>query len=205
MFGYYLEMTKANLHLLNDYRYERKQTLANAERYITPELKEKETIILEAEEKSTGLEYDLFLNCVNQIKDYIPRLQQIGNGNHVNWMFLQCFSTISERHHYVKPTSLIHAKLSIENGRHPVVEKVLKTQEYVPNDCFLDKKKEILLITGPNIAGKSTYMRQVALTAIMAQIGCFVPADEAILPIFDQVFTRIGAADDLFLDKVLLW
>ncbi|WP_139891116.1 DNA mismatch repair protein MutS [Bacillus sp. D386] len=196
VFGYYLEITKANLHLLNDDRYDRKQTLANAERYITPELKEKETIILEAEEKSTGLEYDLFCELRDQIKDYIPRLQKLAM--EISELdVLQCFSTISERYHYVKPQFSHTRQMSIRNGRHPVVEKVLKAQEYVPNDCFLDKKKEILLITGPNMSGKSTYMRQVALTAIMAQIGCFVPADEATLPIFDQVFTRIGAADDL--------
>ena len=196
VFGYYIEVTKANLHLLKDDRYDRKQTLANAERYITPELKEKETIILEAEEKSTGLEYDLFCDLRDHIKDYIPRLQKLAT--EISELdVLQCFSTISERYHYVRPQFSHKRQMSIKNGRHPVVEKVLKAQEYVPNDCFLDKQKEILLITGPNMSGKSTYMRQVALTAIMAQIGCFVPADEAILPIFDQVFTRIGAADDL--------
>lgn len=196
VFGYYLEITKANLHLLNDERYDRKQTLANAERYITPELKEKETIILEAEEKSVGLEYDLFCELREQIKDYIPRLQKLAQ--EVSELdVLQCFATISERYHFVKPRFSSDRKMVLRNGRHPVVEKVLKAQEYVPNDCLMDEKHEILLITGPNMAGKSTYMRQIALTVIMAQIGCFVPADEAVLPIFDQVFTRIGAADDL--------
>ncbi len=196
VFGYYIEITKANLHLLHDDRYDRKQTLANAERYITPELKEKETIILEAEEKSTGLEYDLFCELRDHIKEYIPRLQQLAQ--EISELdCLQCFSTISERQHYVRPTFSHDKTMIIENGRHPVVEKVLKTQEYVPNDCKMDKHNEILLITGPNMAGKSTYMRQIALTSIMAQIGCFVPADKAVLPIFDQVFTRIGAADDL--------
>ena len=170
--------------------------MANAERYITPELKEKETIILEAEEKSTGLEYDLFCELRDHIKEYIPRLQQLAQ--EISELdCLQCFSTISERQHYVRPTFSHDKTMIIENGRHPVVEKVLKTQEYVPNDCKMDKYNEILLITGPNMAGKSTYMRQIALTSIMAQIGCFVPADKAVLPIFDQVFTRIGAADDL--------
>ncbi|MFE4429340.1 DNA mismatch repair protein MutS [Peribacillus butanolivorans] len=196
VFGYYIEVTRANLHLLEEGRYERKQTLTNAERYITPELKEKEALILQAEEKSIGLEYDLFLNLREEIKSYIPRLQDLAKG--VSELdVLQCFATISEERHYVKPIFSENRRIVLKEGRHPVVEKVLQSQEYVPNDCFMDSERELLLITGPNMSGKSTYMRQIALTSILAQIGCFVSATTAELPIFDKVFTRIGAADDL--------
>ncbi|PJN87223.1 DNA mismatch repair protein MutS [Bacillus sp. mrc49] len=196
VFGYYIEVTRANLHLLEEGRYERKQTLTNAERYITPELKEKEALILQAEEKSIGLEYDLFLNLREEVKSYIPRLQELAKG--VSELdVLQCFATISEERHYVKPVFSDSRRIVLKEGRHPVVEKVLQSQEYVPNDCMMDGERELLLITGPNMSGKSTYMRQVALTSILAQIGCFVSASIAELPIFDKVFTRIGAADDL--------
>ncbi|WLR52414.1 DNA mismatch repair protein MutS [Bacillus tianshenii] len=196
VFGYYIEVTKANLHLLPEGRYERKQTLTNAERYITPELKEKESLILEAEEKSVDLEYELFLTLREKVKEYIPSLQAIAK--FVSEMdVLQCFATISDEYGYVRPQFSTNREINIEGGRHPVVEKVMEHNEYVENDCSMNKNRELLLITGPNMSGKSTYMRQVALTAIMAQVGCFVPADEAVLPIFDQVFTRIGAADDL--------
>ncbi|WP_419883892.1 DNA mismatch repair protein MutS [Peribacillus sp. B-H-3] len=196
VFGYYIEVTRANLHLLEEGRYERKQTLTNAERFITPELKEKEALILQAEEKSTGLEYDLFLQIREEIKSHIPRLQAIAKK--VSELdVLQCFATISEERHYVKPDFSQDRTIMIKDGRHPVVEKVLQSQEYVPNDCRMNSERELLLITGPNMSGKSTYMRQIALTSILAQIGCFVSASEATLPIFDKVFTRIGAADDL--------
>ncbi|MBA2876576.1 DNA mismatch repair protein MutS [Thermaerobacillus caldiproteolyticus] len=196
VFGYYIEVTKANLHLLPKGRYERKQTLANAERFITQELKEKEALILEAEEKSMELEYELFVDIREQVKQFIPRLQTLAKT--ISQLdVLQCFATVSEERHYVKPCFSDNRELFIQDGRHPVVEKVLGSQVYVPNDCYMNKEREMLLITGPNMSGKSTYMRQIALTAIMAQIGCFVPAREAVLPIFDQVFTRIGAADDL--------
>ncbi|PKR83596.1 DNA mismatch repair protein MutS [Heyndrickxia camelliae] len=196
VFGYYIEVTKSNLHLLEEGRYERKQTLTNAERFITPELKEKEALILQAEEKSTELEYELFLQIRETVKEFIPRLQSLAQIiSEID--VLQCFATISETRHYVKPVFNQERKIVIKDGRHPVVEKVMDAQGYVPNDCFMDMEREMLLITGPNMSGKSTYMRQIALTAILAQIGCFVPAGEAILPIFDQVFTRIGAADDL--------
>lgn len=196
VFGYYIEVTKANLHLLEEGRYERKQTLANAERYITPELKEKETLILEAEEKSVDLEYELFLTIRDYVKEFIPRLQALAKA--VSALdVLQCFATISELRHYVKPSFTNDGSIFIQDGRHPVVEKVMAAQSYVPNDCTMDADCEMLLITGPNMSGKSTYMRQTALIAILGQIGCYVPAAEARLPIFDQVFTRIGAADDL--------
>ncbi|MFC4183544.1 DNA mismatch repair protein MutS [Saccharococcus thermophilus] len=196
VFGYYIEVTKPNLHLLPKGRYERKQTLANAERFITQELKEKEALILEAEEKSMELEYELFVDIRERVKQYIPRLQSLAKA--VSELdVLQSFATVSEERRYVRPQFSDDRVLYIQGGRHPVVEKVLGTQTYVPNNCYMNKERELLLITGPNMSGKSTYMRQIALTAIMAQIGCFVPADKAVLPIFDQVFTRIGAADDL--------
>lgn len=196
VFGYYIEVTKSNLHLLEEGRYERKQTLTNAERFITPELKEKEALILQAEEKSTELEYELFLQIRESVKEFIPRLQRLAQIiSEID--VLQCFASVSEKRHYVKPIFNKERKIVIKDGRHPVVEKVMDAQEYVPNDCYMDKEREMLLITGPNMSGKSTFMRQIALTSILAQIGCFVPASQAILPVFDQVFTRIGAADDL--------
>lgn len=196
VFGYYIEVTRANLHLLHEERYERKQTLSNAERFITPSLKEKEALILQAEEKMISLEYELFLHIREQVKGFIPRLQALAKA--VSELdVLQCFATISEERHYVKPHFSDERQMRLQDGRHPVVEKVLQSQEYVPNDCDMDREREMLLITGPNMSGKSTYMRQIALTSILAQIGCFVSASEAVLPIFDQIFTRIGAADDL--------
>jgi DNA mismatch repair protein MutS len=196
VFGYYIEVTRANLHLLEEGRYERKQTLTNAERFITPELKEKEALILQAEEKIGELEYELFTEIRETIKEYIPRLQALAKT--VSELdVLQCFAKVSEERRYVRPQFSEERRVVVKDGRHPVVEKVLNTQEYVPNDCLMDGERDVLLITGPNMSGKSTYMRQIALTAILAQIGCYVPASEAVLPIFDQVFTRIGAADDL--------
>ncbi|WP_335872842.1 DNA mismatch repair protein MutS [Bacillus sp. 2205SS5-2] len=196
VFGYYIEVTKANIPLLEEGRYERKQTLTNAERYITPELKEKEALILQAEEKSGELEYELFTEIREIVKEYIPRLQKVAKTvSEID--VLQCFAVVSEKRQYVKPKFNSERRVVIEGGRHPVVEKVMKAQEYVPNDCDMNPERELLLITGPNMSGKSTYMRQVALTSILAQIGCYVPASSASLPIFDQIFTRIGAADDL--------
>ncbi|MGG5253698.1 DNA mismatch repair protein MutS [Neobacillus sp. SM06] len=196
VFGYYIEVTRANLHLLQEGQYERKQTLTNAERFITPELKEKEALILQAEEKIGELEYELFTNIRETVKEYIPRLQSLAK-NASKLDVLQCFAQVSEERRFVKPQFSEERRIVIKDGRHPVVEKVLNSQEYVPNDCYMDSEREVLLITGPNMSGKSTYMRQIALIAILAQIGCYVPANEAVLPIFDQVFTRIGAADDL--------
>ncbi len=196
VFGYYIEVTRANLHLLPEGKYERKQTLTNAERFITPELKEKESLILEAEEKSVDLEYQLFVELREKVKEYIPALQALAEKISTVDV-LQSFATVSEENDYTRPTFNENRKISIKQGRHPVVEKVMKGESFVPNDVSMDESSEILLITGPNMSGKSTYMRQLALTAIMAQIGCFVPCEEASLPVFDQIFTRIGAADDL--------
>lgn len=196
VFGYYIEVTKANLHLLEAERYERKQTLANAERFITPELKEMEMKILHAEDLLADLEYELFLQLREEVQEHIPHLQTIAKLlSEID--VLQSFATVSVEHHYVKPMFNEDGDISIRNGRHPVVEQVLTDTQFVENDIVLNDEKQMLLITGPNMSGKSTYMRQLALIAIMSQIGCFVPASEASLPIFDQVFTRIGAADDL--------
>ncbi|MDQ0299211.1 DNA mismatch repair protein MutS [Salibacterium salarium] len=196
VFGYYIEVTKANIPFLPEGRYERKQTLTNAERYVTPELKEKESLILGAEEHSTQLEYQLFLEIREKVKSYLYPLQHTARiVSEID--VLQGFSLVSERHQYVRPEFSQEHTLSIREGRHPVVEQVLDRGDYVANDIDLDSNQQMLLITGPNMAGKSTYMRQIALISIMAQSGCFVPALSANLPVFDQVFTRIGAADDL--------
>ena len=197
VFGYFIEVTKSNIQDIPTDRYERKQTLANAERYITPELKEMETLILDSQEKSQDLEYRLFLEVRETVKESIERLQSLAKAV-ATLDILQGFAEISETYQYVRPEMTTNKSvIQVDNGRHPVVEKVLGSQEYVPNSIEMDKDTMILLITGPNMSGKSTYMRQLALTVIMAQIGCFVPAERAVLPIFDQIFTRIGASDDL--------
>lgn len=196
VFGYYIEVTNANKNQVPEGRYERKQTLTNSERYITPELKEKERLILEAEDKSTILEHHLFMKIRDQIKQEITKIQALAKVLS-QLDVLQGFAVLSERYHYVRPQFKKDNTINVVNGRHPVVEKVLGKQKYIPNSVKMDPKNSILLITGPNMSGKSTYMRQMALTAVMAQVGCFVPADSAELPIFDQIFTRIGAADDL--------
>ncbi|HDR5720398.1 TPA: DNA mismatch repair protein MutS [Bacillus anthracis] len=196
IFGYYIEVTKANLGALPEGRYERKQTLANAERFITDELKEKETLILEAEEKIVQLEYDLFTALREEVKVFIPKLQHLAKV--ISELdVLQSFATVSEEEQFVKPVLTTKREIFIKDGRHPVVEKVLNGKLYVPNDCIMPENMDVFLITGPNMSGKSTYMRQLALVTVMSQIGCFVPATEAVLPVFGQIFTRIGAADDL--------
>ncbi|GGK13050.1 DNA mismatch repair protein MutS [Caldalkalibacillus thermarum] len=197
VFGYYIEVTKANVHLLDEGRYQRKQTLSNAERFITPELKEKEALILDASERAIELEYQLFIELRDKVKNYTDRLQKLA-GIIAQIDCLCSFAKVSEKYHYVRPRFSQNGELVIQEGRHPVVEQVLPSGEFVANDLYMnDKDRQILLITGPNMAGKSTYMRQLAQIVIMAQMGCFVPAKEATLPIFDQIFTRIGAADDL--------
>ncbi len=197
VFGYYIEVTNANKANVPEERYQRKQTLTNAERYITPELKEHEHLILEAENKSTDLEHELFVKLRDQIKQYIPQLQKLGQ-EIATLDVLADFAVLAEKNQYTKPT--INEKdqnIQIVNGRHPVVEQVLAKRDYIPNDVLMDESSNIFLITGPNMSGKSTYMRQLALIVVMAQIGSFIPAETAKLPIFDQIFTRIGAADDL--------
>lgn len=196
VFGYYIEVSKGNIPLIKEeYGYERKQTLTNCERFITPLLKEKENIILGAEEKIINLEYKLFMEIRDYIKESIGKIQQISRViAEVDMM--TSLATVGEANNYVRPTITEERNISIKEGRHPVVEKVSK-KEYVPNDIIMGKGIDILLITGPNMAGKSTYMRQLAITVVMAQIGSFVPARSCTIPIFDKIFTRIGASDDL--------
>lgn len=196
VFGYYIEITKSHLNNTDLTRFERKQTLANAERFITEELKEKEALILNAEEQSLALEYDLFVALRDELKTYIPRVQALA-AQISELDVLMSFATVTDQYRFTKPVFHEGRALKIIEGRHPVVEKMLNKQSYVPNDCILTDDKNMMLITGPNMSGKSTYMRQVALIVVLAQMGCYVPADEAILPITDQIFTRIGAADDL--------
>lgn len=197
IFGYFIEITKSNLAALPEGRYERKQTLANAERFVTPELKEKEALILEAQDKMTDLEYSLFTELRDRISGQIPRLQNLAE-KVAEIDVYQCLAAVSAEHRFVKPVLSDGYDLRLEGGRHPVVEAVLKDSAFIANGSTLSKEEgNILLITGPNMAGKSTYMRQVALICIMAQIGCFVPANSAEVPLIDRIFTRIGAADDL--------
>lgn len=202
VFGYYIEITKANLQYINpnELGYERKQTLSNAERFITEELKEKESIILGAEDKAIDLEYQLFLELRQKVKAFTERLQQQAKLlSEIDC--LQSFAEIAQKYHYTRPNFSKDKTLSLKSSRHPVVERVMDHNDYVPNDCYLDEDAFIYLITGPNMSGKSTYMRQIAIISIMAQMGAYVPADYALLPIFDQIFTRIGAADDLVSGK----
>jgi DNA mismatch repair protein MutS len=197
VFGYYIEVTKANLNHLPEGVYERKQTLANAERFVTPELKEKETLILSAEEKMVDLEHQLFVQLRMHIAEQTLRLQRLAEILATIDVF-QAFATVSASHQFVKPHLHNEYQLTIENGRHPVVESVLERGTFIANDTeFVQEQCRLMLITGPNMAGKSTYMRQVAVICILAQIGCFVPAQSASLPLLDRIFTRIGAADDL--------
>lgn len=197
VFGYYIEVTKSNLDKVPEDRYDRKQTLTNAERFITPELKEKEDTILEAQSNSTSLEYDVFTQIREQIKANITRLQDLA-AKVAGLDVLQSYAQVAEDQHFIRPTMTANGHdIDIVNGRHPVVEKVMGSTEYIPNDVTMDADTDMLLITGPNMSGKSTYMRQLALIVIMAQAGGFIPADHATLPVFDKIFTRIGAADDL--------
>ena len=197
VFGYYIEVSKAACRELKpEYGYERKQTLANCERFITPLLKEKETLILGAEEKIINLEYDLFIEIRDTIKKYIPSVQELARTlSEID--VLSSFALVAEENNYIKPILNEENIIDIKDARHPVIEKVLINSEFVSNDIKMNKEDTILLITGPNMAGKSTYMRQMAIISIMAQIGSFVPASYANIPIFDKIFTRIGASDDL--------
>ena len=196
VFGYYIEVSKGQSNLVREeFGYERKQTLANAERFITPILKEKENIILGAEEKIISLEYKLFMDIREVVKRYVGNLQKTARViSEVD--MLQSFSVVSDNYKYVRPNIIDDRNIKLIDCRHPVVEQVMK-DKYIPNDIIMDKTTDILLITGPNMAGKSTYMRQFAITVIMAQMGCFVPCKSCMMPLFDKIFTRIGASDDL--------
>lgn len=197
VFGYYIEVSKGQVdQIKEEWGYERKQTTVNSERYITKELKEKESLILNADEKRCALEYELFNKLRKYVSEYTEQIQSLAN----LVSYIDCliaFSEVSIDGRYVRPTFNDNRELKIINGRHPVIEKVMKNSLYVSNDIDMGRNTDILIITGPNMGGKSTYMRQVALIVIMAQIGCFVPCDEASLMIFDSIYTRIGASDDL--------
>ena len=196
VFGYYLEVTKSNLNLVPE-RYIRKQTLTNAERYITEELKNLENQILGAEEKVVNLEYEAFTNIRQEIAKNVVRLQTTSEV--VSTLdVLASFAEVAEDMNYCKPNVNNFGVIDIKNGRHPVIEKILGTGSFVENDTHLDKEENRLaIITGPNMAGKSTYMRQVALITLMAQVGSFVPAESATIGVVDKIFTRVGASDDL--------
>lgn len=195
VFGYYIEVSKGNAQNVKDeFGYIRKQTLSNAERFITQELKEKEALILRAEEKALETEYTLFTEIRNHCKEYTHALQRLSKVLSELDMLLS-FQKIANENNYVRPRLNQEHILEIKGGRHPVIEKYM--ENFIPNDILMSAEDMILLITGPNMSGKSTYMRQIALIAIMAQIGCFVSAQSAKLPIFDAIYTRIGAADDI--------
>lgn len=197
VFGYFIEITKSYLPMVKDeFEYTRKQSISNAERFVTPELKEMEAKILSANDKMIALEYEIFVQIRDYIKKDVHLIQDIANVVAQVDVYRSLASQASING-YVRPTFNQHHEVHIKNGRHAIIEKVISRQNYVPNDTDIREDEPVLLITGPNMGGKSTYMRQVALCVIMAQIGSFVPCDEASLPVFDQIFTRIGASDDL--------
>lgn len=201
VFGYYIEITKSNLSLIPEGRYIRKQTLANGERFITPELKEMENKILGAEEKLINLEYNLFCEIRDEVEKHIDRMKKSAQIIS-NIDCLYSFSTVAVQNGYCKPKISENGIIKIVEGRHPVIEKMLPSGEFISNDTHIDNKKDnMILITGPNMAGKSTYMRQVAIITLMAQMGSFVPAKEANISLCDKIFTRIGASDNLAAGK----
>ncbi len=196
VFGFYIEVTKSCYDLV-PYRYTRKQTLANCERYITEELKEIEKTVLGAEENAIRLENELFLRVREQLKAALSRLQRTAQG--IKTLdALQSLAQVASENNYVRPRLNQEGVYDIRGGRHPVVEISLGSGECVPHDTQLNQEGRLMIITGPNMAGKSTYMRQVALIVLMAHMGSFVPADSANIAITDRIFTRIGASDDLY-------
>ena len=196
VFGYYLEVTNSFKDLVPEY-YTRKQTLTNAERYITPKLKELEDMILGAEDKLFALEYDLFCQVREKLAAQIPRIQETAKAIAQLDVYAS-LSVVAQRNNYVRPTVNTKGVIDIKNGRHPVVEKMINNDMFIANDTYLDNgSKRVSVITGPNMAGKSTYMRQTALIVLMAQIGSFVPAEKAKIGVVDRIFTRVGASDDL--------
>jgi DNA mismatch repair protein MutS len=196
VFGYYIEVTKSNLPLVPDH-YVRKQTLVNAERFITPELKEFETKVLGAEEAICQLEYRLFEEIRKRVSDETPRLQKTASAVAIIDI-LGALAEIADRYNYIRPVVDEGDEIIIRDGRHPVLERAGLSERFVPNDTQMDTQgHQLLIITGPNMAGKSTYLRQVALIVFMAQVGCFVPASEAKVGVVDRVFSRIGALDNI--------
>ena len=197
IFGYYIEVSKgACKDIKEEFGYERKQTLANCERFVTPLLKEKEALILGAEEKIISLEYELFIEIRDIVKKYISDIQELAH-TLSDIDVLISFAVVAEENNYVRPKLNDEHIIDIKDARHPVIEKVLDKEEFTPNDVLFNKDDIVMLITGPNMAGKSTYMRQMANIVVMAQIGSFVPCKYANIPVFDKIFTRIGASDDL--------
>ncbi len=194
--GYFIEISKAAAKEVKpEWGYIRKQTLTNNERFISPELKEKEDMILHAEENAIRIEKELFNQLLEEIKKYLPQLQKLAKA----LAEIDCYCALAEvssKYHYVKPTFTEDA-LEIQGGKHPILDEMMKNPRYVANDVKMNKDNSILLITGPNMGGKSTYMRQTALIIVMAQIGCFVPCKACLMPVFDKIFTRIGASDDI--------
>lgn len=197
VFGYYIEVTKANLaQVKEDFGYVRKQTLANAERFITQELKEKEDAIVHAQERSIRLEAELFADLLRQIRVYLPKLHDLAQAlSTIDALY--AMAEVSGENGYTRPTFHKEHVIDMQEARHPILDKLMKKSRYVSNNLHMDEHHDILMITGPNMGGKSTFMRQTVLLVIMAQMGCFVPAKRAALPIFDQIFTRIGASDDI--------
>jgi DNA mismatch repair protein MutS len=195
VFGYYIEVTKSNLDRVPAH-YIRKQTVANGERYITPELKDMEEKILGAEERSVKLEYELFQRVREEVLAQMARIQQTATAL-AQLDVLSSFAETARLHNYIRPHVGDEAVLQIRDGRHPVLEQQLVEERFVPNDTALNRETQIALITGPNMAGKSTYIRQVALLTLLAHTGSFVPAAEARIDLVDRIFTRIGASDDL--------
>ncbi|OQX55047.1 MAG: DNA mismatch repair protein MutS, partial [Candidatus Cloacimonas sp. 4484_209] len=196
VFGYYIEVTKPNLKYVPE-NYIRKQTLTNCERFITPKLKEYESLVLGSEEKIKTLEYEIFVEIRSKISKDIEKAQSTAKAIGLLDL-LVCFAFLAQKNRYTKPIVNNSQEINIIEGRHPVVEQMLEKETFIPNDVYLDNEKnQILIITGPNMSGKSTYLRQVGLIVIIAQMGCFVPAKETRIGIVDRVFTRIGASDDL--------
>jgi len=203
VFGYYLEVTNSHTDKVPD-RYERKQTLSNSERYIIPELKEKESEVLGTEEKINDLEYKLFVEIREKIGKEVERINQTA-AIIAQIDVLSSFSYLAMENNYSRPKINNGAEIQIKNGRHPVVEKMF-SEQFVPNDCYLNQSDQrFIIITGPNMSGKSTYMRQVALIVLMAQVGSYVPAEEALIGLTDRIFTRVGASDDLTTGQSTLW
>jgi len=193
VFGYYIEVSKTNLNLVPDY-YVRKQTLVNAERFITPELKEYEEKVLTAEDKIKELEYELFYQVRMEVIKEIVKIQNIAKAI-AALDVLSNLAFIANKNNYCKPEIIENGEIEIKNGRHPVIEKI--RNDFIPNDCKFDNDQNFVLLTGPNMGGKSTYLRQIALIVLLAQIGSFVPAEAAKISLVDRIFTRVGAADNL--------
>lgn len=197
IFGYYIEVRKANIDKIKDeFGYERKQTLANAERFVTTELKEQEEAILHAQERAIRLESELYSALLDEMKVYLPKLHELAKAL-ASMDALYALSVISSGKNYVRPTFHDDATLNIIEARHPILDSMMKVKGYVANSLEMKEEDQIMIITGPNMGGKSTYMRQTALIVIMAQIGCYVPAQKVDIPVFDKIFTRIGASDDI--------